>query len=40
MAKLNVKDTTSDAVKIRQDLFLRMYEKIGVIFLQLFYPQY
>ena len=31
MAKLNVKDTTSDAVKIRQDLFLRMYEKIGVI---------
>jgi|TARA_R100001594_G_scaffold136768_1_gene179323 hypothetical protein len=31
MAKLNVKDTTNDAVRIRQDLFLRMYEKIGVI---------
>ena len=31
MPKLNVKDTTSDAVKVRQNLFLRMYEKIGVI---------
>jgi hypothetical protein len=31
MAKLNVKDSSVNAVKARQDLFLKMYEKVGVI---------
>ena len=31
MAKLNVKDTSAEAVKVRQDVFLKAYEKFGVI---------
>jgi hypothetical protein len=31
MPKLNVKDTNIESVKVRQDVFLRAYEKFGVI---------
>ena len=31
MPKLNVKDTNIESVKVRQDVFLRTYEKLGVI---------
>jgi len=31
MPKMNVKDSSVNAVKARQDLFLKMYEKVGVI---------
>ena len=31
MPKLNVKDTSIEAVKVRQDVFLKAYEKFGVI---------